>query len=77
MFTTFSGEKNCHVEIGPKMTVLGKNWGKNLRYWFVVCRILRQNRCARLGCSLSEEQKRAESLRAKVLEITHAQNQNP
>jgi len=46
----------------------------------VVCRILRQHRCARFGCSLSQEtpsQKIAESLCAEGCEITHAQNRNP
>jgi len=45
----------------------------------VVWRILRQNRCARLGCSLSQEPppKTAESLCAQRPEITHAQNRNP
>ena len=46
----------------------------------VVLRILRQNRCARLGCSLFQEPpppKIAESLCADGREITHAQNRNP
>ena len=44
----------------------------------VVRRILRQNRCNRLGCSLSQEPKKvAESLFAEGREITHAQNRNP
>ena len=46
----------------------------------VVCRILRQHRCARFGCSLSQgtpSQKIAESLCAEGCEITHAQNRNP
>ena len=30
MLTPFSGEKNCHVEIGPKMTVFGKMGVKTL-----------------------------------------------
>jgi len=50
-----------------------------LARYHVVWRILRQNWCARLGCSLSQEppQKIAESLCAEGREITHAQNRNP
>jgi len=65
----------------------------NLRFWFrdpqqaLSCaeprrsrRILRQNRCTCLGCSLSQEppppKKVAESLCAEGREITHAQNRN-
>jgi len=59
------------------MAVLRENWGPDLRYWFrepqkalpsaeprrIVWRILRQNRCARLGGSLSQQPpKIAESL---------------
>jgi len=66
----FSGEKNCPVEMGPKNGGFGENGGPNLRYLFrdpkrhflarnrVVWRILRQNRCARLGGSLSQEPKK-------------------
>jgi len=43
----------------------------------VVWRILRQNRCSRLGCSISRTPKIAESLCAEGREITHAQNRNP
>ena len=44
----------------------------------VVWRILRQNRCTRLGCCLSQETKKvAESLCAEGREITHVQNRNP
>jgi len=52
--------------------------GHFLAWNHVVYRILRQNRWARLGGSLSQEpQKIAESLCAEGREITHAQNQNP
>ena len=54
----------------PKRHFLARN--------HVVWRILRQNRCARLCCSLSQEPKKmAESLSAEGREITHAQNRNP
>ena len=68
-----------------------KKWGQKLRYTGfaipkrhflarnrVVWLILRQKRCARLGCSLSQEPKKvAESLCAEGRVITHAQNRNP
>ena len=72
------------------MAVLGKMAVETLDFGFatpkrhflarnrVVWRILRQNRCARLGCSLSQEpQKIAESLCAEGREITHAQTETP
>jgi len=34
MLMTFLGEKNCPIEIGPKMAVCWENWGQNLTYWF-------------------------------------------
>ena len=64
------------VEMGPKNGGLGGKMGvETLDFGFatrkrhflarnrVVCSILRQNRCTRLGCSLSQEPKKvAESL---------------
>ena len=56
----------CPVEMGPKMSVLGKMGVETLDFGFatskrhflarnrVVWRILRQNRRTRLGCSLSQ-----------------------
>jgi len=70
MLKPFSGAKiRSPVEMagGPKMAVFGENRNPNLRYWFrdpqkeLPCAeprrltYLRQNRCARLGCSLSQE----------------------
>jgi len=67
MLKPFSAEKYCPVEMVPKMSVFGENGSRNLKFWYhdpqkallarnrVVWRILRQNRCARLGCSLSQE----------------------
>ena len=69
------------------MAVLGKMGVETLDFGFatpkrhflarnrVVLRILRRNRCTRLGCSLAQEppKKVAESLFAEGREITHAQ----
>ena len=89
MLKPFSGEKNpVPSKWGPKMAGLGENGVETLDFGFatpkrhflvrnrVVWRIWCQNRCTRLGCSLSRTKKIAESLCAEGREITHAQNRN-
>jgi len=92
MLKSFPCEKKFEVpRNGPqKWRFLGKMGVQTLDIGFatpkrhfiarnrVVWRILRQNRCARLGGTLSREQKKiAESLSAEGREITHAQKRNP
>ena len=93
MLKLFSDEKNSKSRRNgaQKWQFLGKMGVETLDFGFatpkrhflarnhVVWRILRQNRCTRLGCSLSQESppKIAESLCAEGREITHAQNRNP
>jgi len=85
----FSAKKFCQKWC-PKMAVLGKMGVEALDFGFatpkrhflernhVVWRILRRNRCTRLGCSVTQgPPKIAESLCAEGREITHAQNRNP
>jgi len=87
MLKPCSGDKIQSRQNGAQSDGLGGNGGQNLRHWFcdpqkaLPCAepsrltFLRQNRCARLGCSLSQEpEKVAESLCAEGREITHAQN---
>ena len=70
MLKPFTGEKILSlVDMIPKMMFFWENGSQNLRYWFrdpkrlflarnhVIWRILRQNRCARLSCSLCQEPK--------------------
>ena len=91
MLKPFSDEKNSRFcrNGAEKWRFSEKIWVKTLDFGFatpkrhflarnrVVWRILCQNRCARLGCSLSQVPKIAELLCAEGREITHEQNRNP
>ena len=64
MLKPFSGEKIVPSKWGPKMTVFGEYGFVTPTGYFlarnrVVWRILRQNRCTRLGCSLSQEPRKS------------------
>jgi len=88
MLMLFSGEKiQVPPKWGPKMAVLGKNGGPNLRYWFCDPQKALPSFdvfCVKIGARVSAvaflkntPQKIAESLCAEEREIMHAQNQNP